>query len=193
MGIPAARSATYQDILDAPPHLVAEIVDGELSLSPRPAPPHALAASGLGADLTIPFQRGRGGPGGWWILDEPELHLGADVLVPDVAGWRRERLPRMPDTAYFAVTPDWVCEVLSPASRRVDLVLKARIYAEAGVPWLWLVDPLARLVEVRRLAGGQWVIEQLVDGAEPVRLPPFEAVALLPSDWFLPEDPALPG
>jgi Uma2 family endonuclease len=110
------KPATYADVLAAPDHVVAEILDGELHLSPRPAPRHAAASSGLGGALHGPFDRGRGGPGGWRILDEPELHLGADVVVPDLAGWRRTRLPRLPDEAYFTLAPDWICEVVSPST-----------------------------------------------------------------------------
>ena len=121
--------ATYQDVLDAPPHRVAEIVDGVLYTHPRPAMPHALATSSLGHDLTGPFQFGRGGPGGWRIIDEPELHLGEDILVPDLAGWRRERMPGYPDAAYCTLAPDWVCEVISPSTRKLDLHGKRPIYA----------------------------------------------------------------
>jgi Uma2 family endonuclease len=110
------KPATYADVLAAPDHVVAEILDGELHLSPRPAPRHAAASSGLGGALHGPFDRGRGGPGGWRIPDEPELHLGADVVVPDLAGWRRTRLPRLPDEAYFTLAPDWICEVVSPST-----------------------------------------------------------------------------
>src|SRR5688572_33185759 len=114
MADPAARHASYEDVLAAPPEKVAEVVDGELYLNPRPAGPHTAAATALGEELGPPFKRGRGGPGGWIILFEPELHLGANILVPDLAGWRRERLPvitnRLP---YFELAPDWACEVLS--------------------------------------------------------------------------------
>ena len=121
-GESAPRSrATYQDVLDAPAHRVAEIVEGTLHTHPRPAMPHALASSQLGAELGGAFGRSRGGRGGWWIIDEPELHLGEDILVPDLAGWRRERMPVYPDTAYVTLAPDWVCEVLSASTRRLDL------------------------------------------------------------------------
>ena len=117
----AERSAraTYQDVLDAPAHLVAEIINGTLHTHPRPASRHALAASNLGVELGSPFGKGRGGPGGWWIIDEPELHLDEAIMVPDLAGWRRERMPDYPDTAYFTLAPDWVCEVLSPSTRKL--------------------------------------------------------------------------
>src|SRR6188474_2369596 len=118
---PARRRASYADVLRAPPHMIAEVIDGELRLQPRPAKPHAAAASALGEELGPPFKRGRGGPGGWILLDEPELHLGEDVLVPDLAGWRRERM-RSPTTEepYFTLAPDWVCEVLSRSTSRSD-------------------------------------------------------------------------
>lgn len=190
---PAKKPATYQDVVDAPPNMVAEILDGDLSLSPRPAYGHSFVSSGVGMDLGNPFQRGRGGPGGWWILDEPEIHLGPDVLVPDLAGWRKERMPEFRDVPWTDLRPDWVCEVLSPSTRRIDLVQKARIYARAGVPWLWFADPVARVVEVRQLRDGQWVIQQTADGTEPARLPPFEAIELNPGDWFPVEQGSTPG
>jgi len=168
--------ATYQDVLDAPPNMVAELIRGALHLQPRPASPHARASSSLGVELGGPFDRGRGGPGGWWIIDEPELHLGDDVLVPDLAGWRRERMPSYPDLAFFELAPDWVCEVLSPGTRRIDLTDKRAIYGEAGVGHLWFVDPLARTLEAFALREDAWVlVAALKDDAE-VRLPPFEAV-----------------
>src|SRR6476646_4505786 len=116
----AARSSqtpdTYADIEALPPNQVGEIVRGVLYANPRPASPHAAAASAVGEELGPPFKRGRGGPGGWVILDEPELHLGEDVLVPDLAGWRRERMPELPRAAFFTLAPDWACEVLSPST-----------------------------------------------------------------------------
>lgn len=147
----ARRPATYADLLAVPDHLVAEIVDGDLHTTPRPTPRHAVVSSGLGADLVGPFDRGRGGPGGWWILDEPELHLGADVLAPDVAGWRRTRLPQIPAEAFFTLAPDWVCEVVAPATERLDRGSKLPIYAREGVAHLWLVNPIAETNEAYRL------------------------------------------
>jgi Uma2 family endonuclease len=171
------RPATYQDVLDAPPNMVAELIRGALHLHPRPAFPHAYASSALGGEIVSPFQKGRGGPGGWWILDEPELHLGPDVLVPDLAGWRRERMPEFPDAPWSELAPDWVCEVLSPGTRRIDLTDKRRIYAASGVAHLWLVDPKARTLEAFALQGGAWVLVAALKDDEEVRVSPFEAIA----------------
>ena len=124
--------ATYQDVLDTPPHQVAEIIDGTLHTHPRPAVPHTRASSVLGRKIGTPYDDDTTGPDGWWILDEPELHLGDDVLVPDLAGWRRERMPELPDAAYVTVAPDWACEVLSASTRRVDLQEKRPVYAREG-------------------------------------------------------------
>lgn len=174
---PYRRPATYRDVLDAPPHMVAELIEGALHLHPRPALPHGVAATSLADEIVSPFQKGRGGPGGWWIVVEPELHLGADVLVPDLAGWRRERMPAFPDAAWTELAPDWVCEVLSPGTRRLDLTDKRRLYAAAGVPHLWLVDPKARTLEAFALDGGRWVLLAALGDDAEVRLAPFDAVA----------------
>ncbi|MDE0409348.1 MAG: Uma2 family endonuclease [Alphaproteobacteria bacterium] len=172
-----AKRATYRDVLDAPAHMVAEIVEGALHLQPRPAGRHTLAGSSLGVEIGGPFQRGRGGPGGWWILDEPELHFGEDILVPDLAGWRRERMPTVPDDAWFTLAPDWVCEILSPSTRKFDLEEKRPIYAREGIGHLWLVDPSARTLEAFALSGGAWSAAGSASEAEPVSFPPFEAVS----------------
>ncbi len=186
MADPARRKASYQDIVDLPEHLIGEIMGGELVVSPRPAPLHAHAASVLGMDVGSPFHGGPGGrgPGGWWILDEPELHLGEEVLVPDLAGWRRERLPRLPSTAWFEQPPDWVCEVLSPSTARHDRIRKRMIYARAGVPWLWHLDPLAKTLEVQRLEGDYYQLRGLFAGGETLRAEPFESVELEMGRWW---------
>jgi Uma2 family endonuclease len=171
------RAASYQDVLDAPTHMVAELIEGALHLHPRPSPRHSLASSSLGDELLSPFGKGRGGPGGWWILDEPEVHFGRDVVVPDLAGWRRERLPALPEAAWFEVAPDWVCEVLSPSTRTLDLTDKRRLYAAAGVPFLWFVDPLARTLEAFALRDGAWTLIAALKEDEEVRVAPFDAVA----------------
>jgi Uma2 family endonuclease len=172
------KRATYEDVLNAPENKVAEILDGELVLSPRPAPRHAVAHTALIGALHGPFDQGAGGPGGWWILLEPELHLGEQVVVPDLAGWRRERLPVIPDEAFLSLAPDWVCEVLSPSTERFDRSRKLRIYAEAGVAQAWLVKPTDRTLEVLRLREGAWTIVGVWEDAATVRAGPFEAVEL---------------
>lgn len=172
------QPATYEDLLKVPDHLVAEIVDGELYATPRPAPRHADASSTLTGMLHGPFDRGRGGPGGWRILDEPELHLGQDILVPDLAGWRRERLPVLPEEAFFSLAPDWICEVLSASTAALDRVKKLRIYARERVPYAWLIDPMAQTLEVLRLDNAQWVIVSTCAGPDIVRLSPFDAIEL---------------
>ena len=168
--------ATYQDVLDAPPHRVAEIVDGVLYTNPRPPTLHALAKSSLGHNLSGPFQFGRGGPGGWWIIFEPELHLGEDILVPDVVGWRRERMPDFPDAAYCTLAPDWVCEVLSPSTLKLDLHGKRPVYAREGVGHLWLVEPVDRTLDAFELRNAEWLLIAREKDHAPVRVLPFEAV-----------------
>ena len=180
----ARGRATYQDVLDAPAHLVAEIIHGTLYTHPRPAPAHTIASSALGSDLGPPFQFGRGGPGGWWILDEPELHLGEEVLVPDLAGWRRERMPERPDTPYFTLAPDWACEVLSPSTRRVDLQEKRPVYAREGVAYLWLIEPTDRTLEAFELRDGEWVLIACAKDDEPVSVRPFDAITFSLGDLW---------
>lgn len=172
------REATYEDLMKVSDLKVAEILEGELYASPRPAVPHALASSVLGTEIGGPFQQGRGGPGGWWILDGPELHLGRDVVVPDLAGWRRTRMAAPPSTPAIDLSPDWVCEILSPSTEAIDRVLKLRIYAREGVAHLWFVNPLTRTLEVLRLSNGVWVVVATNDGDETVRAEPFDAVPL---------------
>jgi Uma2 family endonuclease len=172
------RRATYQDVLDAPEHVVAEIIAGELRLSPRPAGPATSVASVLGAELVLPFGRGRGGPGGWIILAEPELHLGDEVVVPDLAGWRRERMPVVPDEAFFTVVPDWICEVLSPSTERMDRAEKMPLYATLGVHHAWLVHPRRRTLEAFRLHEGKWLAIAVHKDDDRARIEPFDAVEL---------------
>ena len=172
------RSVSYSEIEALPPNLVGEIVDDTLYASPRPAPRHAMASSGLGAAIGGPFCFDPRGPGGWWILDEPELHLGANVLVPDVAGWRRERMASMPETAYFTLAPDWVCEVISPSTGALDRIRKLPAYARAGVSHAWILDPLEQTLEVFRLVSERWTLVQGWEGNERVRAEPFEEIEL---------------
>ena len=195
MALPSAKSrpATYEDVLGLPENVVGEIIDGELIVSPRPAPRHALASSLIGGELAGPFHRGRGGPGGWVILDEPELHLGAQVLVPDLAGWRRERMSALPGTTWFTLAPDWVCEVLSPSTAIVDRTRKQDIYRDHGVPWLWFVDPPARTIEVLSRAEQGWMVAGTFGGEGEKRIPPFDAVAIdIGALWDISPPPSAP-
>lgn len=179
MSQPAHKAPTYADVLAAPPNQVAEILLGELHLSPRPARRHGRAASVLGMDLGSAFERGRGGPGGWVIFYEPELHLASDIVVPDLAGWRRERFPvDDSEEAYFTTPPDWVCEVLSPSTARYDRTAKLEIYARERIAHVWLIDPAARTLEVLALTGSRWLIAGTYAGDQVVHAPPFEAVGI---------------
>ena len=174
------QCATYEDVLNAPPHMIAEVADGKLYLHSMPAPLHANAISAICALIGCPFHRGTEGPGGWWIINKPEVHLGADgedILGPDVAGWRRENMSGIPDAAYFSVVPDWVCEVLSPSTRSFDLGAKRTIYAREQVRHLWLVDPDARTLEAFELRKGQWILTDTLVDTGSVSLPPFDAIS----------------
>jgi Uma2 family endonuclease len=184
MGLPAYKFATYEDLFDLPEFLVGEIVNGRIVTHPRPAPKHARAYSTLGIEIGSPFDRGRNGPGGWWILDAPELHLDRDVLVPDLAGWRRERMPKLPETAWFELPPDWICEILSPSTAKIDRVEKLPIYARHGVAHAWLVDPDLRILEIYENRAGQWLLLNVLKDDASVAERPFDAVAFpLDSLW----------
>ena len=173
---PLKKGATYDDLRDVPEHFVAEMFDGDLYAFPRPALPHANAAGSLFAEIHSSFHRKD--PEGWVILFEPELHFGRDVLVPDIAGWRRARLPNVPPDAYLTLAPDWICEVLSPSTEYIDRSKKLRIYAREGVAHAWLVNPLRQSLEVLALKSGS--LEQIEEhhGDVPVRARPFDAVEL---------------
>jgi Uma2 family endonuclease len=175
---PPRHGGTYEDLEKLPADVIGELVDGELHVSPRPASRHSLATTVLAGELERPFGRGKGGPGGWVLLFEPELHLRQDVLVPDMAGWRRERMPQVPDTVGFTLAPDWVCEVLSPSTAVLDRGRKLGVYAREGVKHLWLVDPGAQMLEVYRLQAERWLLLGTHVGAVEVRAEPFEALAL---------------
>lgn len=178
MAEPAKRRATYEDLLEAPDHLVAEIIDGDLSLMPRPAAPHAAAATALGEELGPPFKRGRGGPGGWILLDEPEVHLASDVLVSDLAGWPRSRLPAIPNEPFLTLAPDWICEVLSTSTEATDRARKLPIYAREQVAHVWLVDPIIRTLEILRRNADGWTLVAVFEGDARVRADPFDAIEL---------------
>jgi Uma2 family endonuclease len=181
-------SPTSEDRQAIPDTMVAQILDGEVIAPPRPASPHAFATTRLAADLVGAFDRPPGdpaGPGGWWLLFEPELLFGTDVVVPDVTGWRRTRMRVMPNVSAFTLAPDWVCEVVSPTTEPIDRGRKMPIYAEEGVGHLWIVDPILRRLEVYRLEDGRWVLTSTHRGADVVRAEPFDAVELAITRWWL--------
>ena len=176
------KRATYQDVLDAPEDVVAEIVNGELVLSPRPDNSACVLVSSFLGEIGTRFGREEGN---WIVIYAPEVHLDDDILVPDIAAWRRERLPAVPDAAFISVAPDSVCEALSPKTRRLDRVKKLPRYATHGVAFAWLVDPKPRTLEAFRLVDGAWSLVAAHDDDDGrVRVPPFDAIELdLPALW----------
>jgi Uma2 family endonuclease len=175
----AQRIPTLMDrFLSVPEHQIAQVLDGELVVIPRPNSDHAAASSALGEELGPPFKRGRGGPGGWIILDEPELRLAADIVVPDLAGWRKERMPERPKVTAFTLPPDWVCEVLSPGTAQIDRKQKRAICIRERVSAFWIIDPAEQTLEVLRLDGSDYRIELMGSQKDVVRAWPFEAIEL---------------
>ncbi|MDD2660594.1 MAG: Uma2 family endonuclease [Methylococcales bacterium] len=169
----AVKQASYQDIIDLPGNIVGDIINGRLETHPRPAPKHALAAGSLGAELVSPYQNGRGGPGGWWISPEPECHLSSHVLVPDLAGWCRQRMTALPEIAWFDRVPDWACEILSRSTARLDRVIKMLLYAQLGVVHLWLADPLLQTLEAYQLHDSHWLLIGAFANDQAVSIAPF--------------------
>lgn len=186
---PASRRATYDDLLKVPDNLIAEIVEGELHASPRPASRHVRAAGRLYSTLDRAFDDGDGGPGGWWISIEPELHLEDDVLVPDIAGWRRARVPEYESGPAWTIAPDWICEVVSPSTGRFDRMRKLPAYARHGVAYAWLVDPLQQTIEVFRAEAGRWALLVVHGGDETARIEPFDAIEFQLASLWLPGSP----
>jgi Uma2 family endonuclease len=184
------RPSLYEQLEALPEGVTGEILAGQLYTHPRPSARHGLAATSLADELVSPFQKGRGGPGGWWIIVEPELHLvyNAEVDVPDLAGWRRERMPRLPEDHRFTVVPDWVCEVLSKSTASVDREIKMPIYARFGVAYAWLVDPETRTLEAYALEAGAWREIGRFAGATLVSVPPFDAVKFNLGDLWMPAE-----
>lgn len=170
--------ATYDDLLKVPDHMVAEILNGDLYASPRPALPHAHSSTRLAGSLVNPYDRGRGGPGGWRILFEPELHLGADILVPDLAGWRRERMPDVPAAAFVTIAPDWLAEIISPSTETIDRVTKLAIYARESVTHVWLINPLSRTLEVLEHGERGWNLLATYADETTIRARPFDEIEL---------------
>lgn len=186
MAQPAEKLSTYEDLDAFPEGDRIELIDGDLIAMPRPTLRHSNSLQSLSEGLRPPFQRGRGGPGGWWILGEPEIRIDPDAVIPDLAGWRVEHLPEISTAAAATVAPDWVCEILSPGTKRVDRVLKLPRYARWGVGHAWLVDPIQRTLEVFALVNGRWTLILNATDDDLVRAEPFEAVELSLADWWVP-------
>lgn len=188
MGSEAKKLATYEDLLNVPDNLVAEIIAGELITSPRPGPRHARSSTSLGGDIIGPFDKGKGGPGGWWILFEPEIHLQGDILVPDIAGWKRDLLPVLPTSKpYFEIAPQWVCEVLSKSTAGVDRVKKLPIYAREKVNHVWLIDPEKNTLEVYLRQEKGWFLLNTYAGNDKIRAAPFDAIEIDLGSLWLPD------
>jgi len=172
------KPAVYEDLYSIPDTMIGQIIGGELVALPRPSPRHVRAASLLGIRIGNPFDMGEGGPGGWIILDKPEIKLDSHTLVPDIAGWKKERLPNLPDTNWISVVPDWICEVLSPGTARIDRKKKMPIYARFGLPYLWLVDPLEKTLEIFKLDAGGWRLMTVYSEDDKVRAEPFQEIEI---------------
>ncbi|MGC8490690.1 MAG: Uma2 family endonuclease [Syntrophobacteraceae bacterium] len=186
MSEPAKNRATYEDLYQIPENMTGEIIDGKLIATPRPARRHTLAASHLGGILIPPYHFGRGGgPGGWIIIIEPEIGLGEDILVPDLAGWKKERFPIEEEHNWISAAPDWVCEILSPKSFRTDKIEKMPIYARHNVGHIWLIDPISRTMDAFRLESGRWSLLASFAEEDEVRIEPFEQIAVHLADLWL--------
>ncbi len=180
----AKKKATYDDLYSVPENMIGEIINGELVVTPRPSRKHVFTTTALGNELGPPYQFRRGGPGGWVILIEPEIGLGEHIIVPDLAGWKEERYPDEEPHNWISVAPDWICEVLSPGTRRRDRMEKMPIYAQYAVPHLWLVDPVDETLEVFRLKEGEWVVAGLFAENAKVRAEPFTEIEINLSDLW---------
>jgi Uma2 family endonuclease len=178
MSEPAKKKATYEDLYSVPDNMTGEIINGELIVTPRPSRRHTNAASSLGFEIGPAYQLGRGGPGGWKIIIEPEISLDDNVLVPDLAGWRKERFPESEKGNPISVVPDWVCEILSPGTTGKDKVKKIPTYAHYKVPNLLLIDPLEKTLEVFRLESGRWALLGAFLENEKVRAEPFGEIEI---------------
>lgn len=182
---PAPKRHGWEDILAVPEGVSAEVVGGELITAPRPHPRHGSAQAVLSAEITAPFQLGRGGPGGWWILIEPDVFFGPhDIVAPDLVGWRKDRVPAFPDEQPISIRPDWICEVLSPRTARRDRTVKSDLYLRAAVPHFWLVDPQARTLEAFELQQDRWLRLGAWTDGDRAAIPPFDAVEIDVGELF---------
>jgi Uma2 family endonuclease len=179
MAGPAKKSVVYEDLFDIPENMTGEILNGELIVTPRPSRKHSIVTSRLGYEIGPPYDFGRGGgPGGWVILDEPEISFGGNILVPDLAGWKKERFPIEEPHNWISVAPDWVCEILSPGTAQVDRAEKMPIYAQHQVSHAWLIDPNLKTLEVFRFEPGRWVVLGVYAKSAKVRAEPFSEIEL---------------
>ncbi len=186
MSNPAKKPATNDDLYNIPENMIGEIINGELIVTPRPSRRHTLAASRLGSELIPPYDFGRGGgPGGWIIIIEPEIRLGDDTMVPDLAGWKRERFPIEEDHNWISVAPDWVCEILSPNTLRTDKIIKMPIYAHHGVGHIWLIDPVATTMDAFRLESDRWSLLASFSENDKVRVEPFQEIEINLGDMWV--------
>jgi Uma2 family endonuclease len=181
----ASRKATYADLYGIPENMIGEIIDGELHATPRPSRRHTFAASLLGNKLIPPYYYGSGGPGGWIIIIEPEIGLGEDILVPDLAGWKKERFPVEEPHNWISAAPDWACEIVSPGTRRLDKIKKMPAYARHGVRYFWLIDPLDKTLDVFRLQSGKWLLLDAFSENDKFRAEPFEEIEIELGDLWL--------
>ena len=181
----AKKPATYEDLYTLPENTIGEIIDGELIANPRPSREHVFIASRLDKEIGYAYEIGRGGPGGWVILVEPEIGLGEHIMVPDLAGWKVERYPKNEPHNWISVVPDWVCEILSPDSRKRDRIKKMPVYAQYGVPYVWLIDPSVKTLDVFRLENGRWVVEGFYVGDDMVKAMPFDQIELNLADLWM--------
>jgi Uma2 family endonuclease len=184
---PRTSPPTLADLDALPPGIIGEIIEGVLYTMTKPRARHQRTGLEIGSGLLGPFDHGRGGPGGWWIVTEPGIELpSTPEISPDVAGWRRERMADLPVDEPIRVVPDWVCEILSPTTRRHDMLRKLPYYAKIGVPFMWLVDIEARVLTVHRLDGDTWRVIGTYSDETEARIEPFDAVPLSIADWWLP-------
>ncbi|MDR3569792.1 MAG: Uma2 family endonuclease [Syntrophobacteraceae bacterium] len=182
---PAKELATYKDLYSIPEDTIGEIIGGELIATPRPAPRHSHVVTILSEELGPPYRRGRSGPGGWIFLYETEIRLGEDTVVPDLAGWRKERFPPQFEHNWIPVSPDWLCEVLSPGSFRSDKVKKMPLYARHGVGYIWLIDPVAMAMDAFRLESGRWSLLGSFTENDKVRVEPFQEIEIDLGDFWV--------
>ena len=181
----AIKQATYQDIFDLPDNIVGEIIDGQLETQPRPTHQHAVASSSLGAELVSPFQKGKDDPGSWWIIDEPKCQLSVHILVPDLAGLRKKRMPVFPETDWFDGVPDSVCEILSPSTAPLHRIVKTLLYSQLGVVNLWLIDSNLQTLEAFQLHDSRWLLIGYFANDQAVSIAPFAEHTFLLSDLWL--------